>query len=57
MTKLYEFRDLYYDKFGLDRARLKNEDVKSRMNETVEALDILQGKYTTMTTISVANCW
>ncbi|XP_064610939.1 tetratricopeptide repeat protein 5-like [Liolophura sinensis] len=44
VTKLYEFRDLYYDKFGLDRARLKNEDVKSRMSETVEALDVLQGQ-------------
>jgi uncharacterized protein YodC (DUF2158 family) len=42
---LYEYRDHYFEKFGVDRAVFKNDDVKKIMEKTLKVVESHRGKY------------
>jgi hypothetical protein len=43
VDNLYSFRDHYFEKFPLEKAIEKNEDVKQEMMKTLEVLESLKG--------------
>lgn len=43
VDNLYSFRDHYFEKFPLEKAIEKNEDVKQEKMKTLEVLESLKG--------------
>ncbi|KAK2149397.1 hypothetical protein LSH36_454g04027 [Paralvinella palmiformis] len=43
VLKLYDYRDHYFEKFDITRAKFKTEDVEKQLEETLKSLEQLHG--------------
>ena len=43
---MYEYRDHYFEQFGVERAIYRNDDVKKMMEKTLKTVESHKGKIT-----------